>query len=89
MSQLVDDLVDFLVGVCETDGDTTYATTLLTAARNTIAGSGAGLSSLTSAGINGRTFSRAIHLNPLDVARACQLAIQPGSSAAGIGRAMK
>ncbi len=75
MSQLSDDFVDFLVGVCEADSSTTYAAALLTSAKTAISGSGAGLSSMISAGLNGKTFSRAVHLSAVEVARACQLAI--------------
>lgn len=75
MSQTVEDLVDFLVAVCEEDEDTAYVDALLTAARSALSGSGKGLSSLTGGTVNGRNFSRAIHLSALDVARACQRAL--------------
>lgn len=75
MSQLADEFVDFLVGVCEADEDTDYATALLTAARTAISGSGAGLSTLISSGLNGKNFSRAVHLSAVEVAVACQRAI--------------
>ena len=75
MSQLADELVEFLVEISTADESTEYAEDLLTAARTAISGSGAGLSSLISSGVNGKTFSRALHLSAVEVARACQRAI--------------
>lgn len=76
MSQLSDELVEFLVEVCEEDEDTDYTVALLASARSAISGSGAGLSSLISSGVNGKTFTRALQLSALEVARACQKAIK-------------
>jgi SOS response regulatory protein OraA/RecX len=74
-SQLFDDLVEFLVEVSTADEDTDYAEALLASAKTAISGSGAALSSLISSGLNGKTFSRAVHLSAVEVARACQQAI--------------
>lgn len=74
MSQLVDDFVEFLVGVCVADESTDYLDGILSDARAAIAAGKGVVSSLLNTGLNGKSFSRAIHLNALDVALACQQA---------------
>lgn len=74
MSQLVDDFVEFLVGVCVADESTEYLDGILADARSAIAAGKGTVSSLLNSGLNGKSFGRAVHLNALDVARACQQA---------------
>lgn len=71
----VEEFVDFLVECCESDENTLYVEQLLNDARKAIAEGRGAISSLTGSSINGKSFSKSVHLSPIDVARACQLAI--------------
>jgi hypothetical protein len=72
---LFDEFKEFLVIVCTEDGDTTYVDAIYSDAKAAITGGKGVVSSLTSSGVNGKTFSRAVNLSPIEVARACQMAL--------------
>jgi len=73
---MLDDFVEFLVETCEADESTTYVEGILTDARAAIASGSGVVSSLTSSGLNGKSFNRAVHLSAIEVARACQMALK-------------
>ena len=75
MASLADDFVEFLIGVCEDDGSTTYVDGILADARAAISGGKGTVSSLVASGLNGKSFNRAVHLSAIEVARACQVAL--------------
>ena len=72
---LFDQFKEFLIEVCIDDGTTTYVDAILVDAKAAISGGKGVVSSLTSSGVNGKTFSRAVNLSPIEVARACQMAL--------------
>lgn len=72
---LFDEFKEFLVTVCFEDGNTTYVDAIYSDAKAAIAGGKGTVSSLTSSGVNGKTFSRAVNLSSIEVARACQMAL--------------
>lgn len=69
------DFVELLVVKCTEDESTAYVDAIYADALSAIAGGKGVVSSLTSSGVNGKTFSRAVNLSPIEVARACQAAI--------------
>lgn len=75
MMAAIDEFIDFLIECCESDENTLYAEQLLNDARKAIAEGRGTVASLTSSSINGKSFSKTVHLSPIEVARACQLAI--------------
>jgi hypothetical protein len=69
------DFVELLVVKCTEDESTAFVDSIYADALEAIAGGKGVVSSLTSSGVNGKTFSRAVNLTPIEVARACQTAV--------------
>jgi hypothetical protein len=74
-SQQYDLFVELLVTKSNADEDTAFAEAVLARALSDITSGGSTVSSLLSSGVNGKTFTRMVHLGPIETARAAQEAI--------------
>lgn len=75
MSQLADMFVDALVGICVADENTEFVDQLIVDARAAITAGKGNVSSLLNSGLNGKSFGRAIYLNPVEVLNCAQTAL--------------
>jgi hypothetical protein len=74
VANLYNELVNFLYDECEDANSTADVDALLAFAKEQIFEGKGTISSLTNSGVNGKSFSRVIHLDPVLVANACRAA---------------
>ncbi|MES2570578.1 MAG: hypothetical protein V4710_11060 [Verrucomicrobiota bacterium] len=66
------------------DGETAWVRALLKAAREKVQAGGGMIAPMTSAGANGKTFSKAIEFNCVEVAAACRAALKFDDQGGGV-----
>ena len=71
----VDELADTLHQECIAESSTSYVSTILDAARASLLAGQGSVSALTSGSGNGKSYQRAVSLNPAEVIRACRMAL--------------
>ena len=71
----VEELADTLHQECIAESSTSYVSTILDAARAALTASQGSVSALVSGSGNGKSYSRAVDLNPAEVIRACRMAL--------------
>ena len=71
----VEDLADTLHQECIAEASTAFVSTILDAARAALTAGNGSVGALTSGSGNGKSYSRAVSLNPAEVIRACRMAL--------------
>lgn len=71
----IETLADTLHQLCVDDGSTKFVDDILKAARAAIAEGKGTMAALQATGANGKNFTRHINFSPIEVVRACQLAL--------------
>lgn len=72
----VEDFAAVLLAEMQADESTSFVDKLMKSARDQITKGGGNLSSLLNAGVNGKSFTKAVHLNAAQVIDACRRALR-------------